>query len=344
VRSGTTALVLDMGPGTLAELRAHVDYRTLDGIVISHLHVDHILDLVELRFTLAYNPIPAERAVPLFLPPDGIATLRRVAQAFESPESAGWSGSPASFDVHEYDPEGLVEIGDLTCSFQPTVHFVPCWAIRVMRPRRRGRSLLHRRHRPGGRPAARGRGAAVVIAEAADKSPGDMPWEQRGHLTPEEAAALAPTRGARTLVLTHIWEELGADDQLRRAPASTSRERCSAPRPAWRSCGHPDAPPARDGRRHGRALDERGRRTGCTRRSIRRSRPEARRCSRRRAGQPRARPARTRPARVQRPDAILLTGGSAFGLGAAQGVVRCWPSATVASRRPPGRCRSCRPR
>ena len=216
VRSDTTAIVLDMGPGTLAELRAQIDYRLLDGIVISHLHVDHILDLIELRFTLAYNPIPPERPIPLFLPPDGISTLRRIAQAFESPES-GLEWFTGVFDVHEYDPNGLVEIGDLTCSFAETVHFVPCWSIRVVAPGEAGDLFYTADTGPSADLVPAARGAAVVIAEAADKSVPDMPWEERGHLTPAEAATLARDAGARTLVLTHMWEELGTDEMMRQA-------------------------------------------------------------------------------------------------------------------------------
>lgn len=216
VRSDTTAIVLDMGPGTLAELRAHTDYRTLDGIVISHLHVDHILDLVELRFTLAYNPQPAERPLPLYLPPDGISTLRRIAQAFESPES-GLEWFTGVFDVHEYDPNGLVDIGDLTCSFAETVHFVPCWAIRVIAPGDAGDLFYTADTGPAADLAPAARGASVVVAEAAHKTAPHMPWEQRGHLTPAEAATLARDAGAETLVLTHIWEEHGPDELMRRA-------------------------------------------------------------------------------------------------------------------------------
>lgn len=216
VRSDTTSLVLDMGPGTLAELRAQIDYRTIDGIVISHLHVDHILDLIELRFTLAYNPIPPERPVPLYLPPDGISTLRRIAQAFESPES-GLEWFTGVFDIHEYDPNGTVEIGDLTCSFKETVHFVPCWSIRVIVPDGAGDLFYTADTGPSADLVPAARGAAVVIAEAAEKIEPDLPWVDRGHLKPPEAAALARDAGARTLVLTHIWEEHGVEAVMAQA-------------------------------------------------------------------------------------------------------------------------------
>ena len=58
VRTATTTALVDLGPGTFPELRRHVDFRALDGIVISHLHLDHTLDLGTMRYALAYNPQP----------------------------------------------------------------------------------------------------------------------------------------------------------------------------------------------------------------------------------------------------------------------------------------------
>jgi ribonuclease BN (tRNA processing enzyme) len=49
VQHGDDNVVLDLGPGTLPELRRHTDYRTLRAVVISHLHPDHTLDLVALQ-------------------------------------------------------------------------------------------------------------------------------------------------------------------------------------------------------------------------------------------------------------------------------------------------------
>lgn len=69
VQSDSTSIVLDLGPNTLLELRKHTDFRRLDGIVISHLHMDHVLDLFAMRFALAYNPERPPRPIPLWLPP-----------------------------------------------------------------------------------------------------------------------------------------------------------------------------------------------------------------------------------------------------------------------------------
>ncbi len=84
---GSTRLVLDLGPGTLPELRRFADFRTLAGLVVSHLHVDHVLDLVALRFALAYNPVRPPGRLPLWLPPGGQDFLGGVAAALAEPSS-----------------------------------------------------------------------------------------------------------------------------------------------------------------------------------------------------------------------------------------------------------------
>jgi ribonuclease BN (tRNA processing enzyme) len=216
VESDTTSLVLDLGPGTLQQLRAHADYRTLGGIVISHLHADHIADLVALRFTLAYNPVAAPARISLWMPPGGVDTLRRIAQAFDTPET-GLEWFSDVFDIQEYDPDGTVRIGDLTCTFHPTVHFIPCWAIRVRPPGDAGDLLYTADTGPAANIAGFCNGASVIVAEATDTEPSKLPFEKRGHLTPAEAARLASDAGAHTLVLTHIFEERGIERVMRDA-------------------------------------------------------------------------------------------------------------------------------
>ncbi len=56
-----TRLVLDLGQGTFAPLAATLDPSTLDGIVVSHLHPDHFVDLVPLRHYLRWEFRPPRR-------------------------------------------------------------------------------------------------------------------------------------------------------------------------------------------------------------------------------------------------------------------------------------------
>lgn len=216
VRAAATSLVIDMGPNTLLELRKHVDYRQLDGIVISHLHADHILDLVALRYMLNYNPVSARGLIPLHLPPDGIATLERIAAAYEG-SGTGIEWFTSAFDVREYDPAQSVAVGAFSCTFAPTVHYIPCWAIRVHPSDDSGDLLYTADTGPAADLDGFGRGVHVLLAEGTARENNDEPYDTRGHLTPAEAGELAARIGAHTLVLTHLWEENDPADSIQQA-------------------------------------------------------------------------------------------------------------------------------
>jgi ribonuclease BN (tRNA processing enzyme) len=218
VSDGSTNLVLDAGPGTLQELRKHTDFRKLDAVVISHLHVDHMLDVIAMRFSLAYNPIKPQRKTTLWLPPGGNAFFQKLADVFAADGEPGdFFGSV--FDVAEYDPDGTIQVGGMTLSFQPTVHFIPCWAIRL---KSEGGDLAYTADTgPAADLSAFLEGARVVIAEATTPERGKdaLSFEKRGHLTASEAAKLAVEAGAETLVLTHMFEENDPAISLRDAAA-----------------------------------------------------------------------------------------------------------------------------
>ena len=52
----TWSIVLDLGNGALGNLQRHIDPLTLDAVLISHLHVDHFIDLCGLYVMLKYVP------------------------------------------------------------------------------------------------------------------------------------------------------------------------------------------------------------------------------------------------------------------------------------------------
>src|ERR1700761_4816862 len=50
------ALVLDCGNGVFSKLREHRDYVDVDAVLITHLHADHLLDLIPFAYALTYAP------------------------------------------------------------------------------------------------------------------------------------------------------------------------------------------------------------------------------------------------------------------------------------------------
>lgn len=219
VESGHSRLVLDLGPGTLPELRRHTDFRRLDAVVISHLHLDHVLDLLALRFALAYNPVPPPGRLPLWLPPGGLAFLSRAAAAFST------EGNPDEFfsrvfDAREFDPGAALEVGsDVSIRFTPTVHFVACWAMRISTGYPASDLVYTADTGPDAPLAAFADGARVLVAEGTEVESPAAGSTQRGHLSPTEAAMVARDAGVKILVLTHLWEEYGIDVARRQAAA-----------------------------------------------------------------------------------------------------------------------------
>ena len=205
VQGGETTIVLDLGPGTLPELRKHADFRTLSAVIISHMHVDHVLDLIALRHALAYNPIPAPVPIPVWLPPGGTELLAQVTAPFDLCDDPGTFTSTVT--VREYDPAHLLRIGNLEVRFQRTVHILPAWAMRVCAPE--GDLGYTADGGPNSQWDNLFDGVRVLIAEATLLKPGTQPESQRGSLTALEAGELAQRCSAGTLLLAHMWEERG---------------------------------------------------------------------------------------------------------------------------------------
>ena len=64
-----------------------------------------------------------------FGPPGGLGLLDRLAQAITDDPDGGEFLSV--FEVNQYEPDELLRIGELEFRFFPTVHYVPCWAMRI---------------------------------------------------------------------------------------------------------------------------------------------------------------------------------------------------------------------
>jgi ribonuclease BN (tRNA processing enzyme) len=210
VRSRQSSIVLDLGPGTLLELRKHTDFRILDAVVISHLHIDHMLDLLALRYALMYNPIKPKGRIPLWMAPGGREMLDRIATALQLHQTEGHFFE-AAFDVRDFDPDEVLTIGDMSIKFAPTVHYIPCWASRVSFDGLTDDMVYTADMGPASNLEDFVRGASVLVAESTLPSPAPLPPDERGHQTAREAAELASKSDVKLLVLTHVWEEYGFD-------------------------------------------------------------------------------------------------------------------------------------
>jgi ribonuclease BN (tRNA processing enzyme) len=179
----------------------------LDAIVISHMHTDHMLDLVLLAGQAGRHELRARPA--LYVPrSNGLDVLAALDVAFSGGEERP-SRFDLAFEVSDYDVADEFAIGGLKLSFAPTVHRGACSAVRVTD------GTVALLYGADGAPShALERLAAnadLLILEAtfADDSHAAA---ASGHMTASEAGQLAHRVGAKRLLLTHLLA--GSGDEL----------------------------------------------------------------------------------------------------------------------------------
>jgi ribonuclease BN (tRNA processing enzyme) len=200
VRCGETALWLDAGAGTLANLQRHLDLDELDGIVLSHAHPDHWVDVLPFHNVVRY--IRPRTGLPVWSP----ARVRDLA--------AEVNGSLApALDWQVVSDGAVAHLGPLTLRFARTDHPGETLAVRIDGD---GASLGYSADTgPGWSLAALGPGLGLAICEAT-LAPEDEGRVQ--HLTARQAGADARAAGARQLLLTHL--QPGLDAERSRADAT----------------------------------------------------------------------------------------------------------------------------
>ena len=138
VEDGDTFVVLDCGNGVFSKMRQFRDYTRIDGVVISHLHADHFLDLVPFSYALTYaprqQPVPVDRwpgtddpcRPDLIVPRGARDTFRRVVGAWGNEDLI-----EKAFELCEYDPAETPEVGSLRFSFHEVPHFTETYAVAI---------------------------------------------------------------------------------------------------------------------------------------------------------------------------------------------------------------------
>jgi len=118
VRSDTTSIWVDAGPGTLANLQQHVSLDDVDAVVVTHEHPDHCGELAVLYNALKWYVGRTE--VPLY----STSGVRGVVKA-----SCGSTDDVFDWTILASGDEA--NIGDISLSFEQTDHSVFTLAVRL---------------------------------------------------------------------------------------------------------------------------------------------------------------------------------------------------------------------
>ncbi|WAL68631.1 MBL fold metallo-hydrolase [Amycolatopsis cynarae] len=207
VDTGRTRLLLDCGPGIATALSA-VD-GPLDGVVITHLHIDHCYDLLPLgksllkpmlRFPGAPDFGGECKPVPLLVPVGAKELFARWSQLFPITSMPVLNRAfEVAFDVREYEPGDRFEFGGCAVELHELAHSAPNCGIRLTD----GERTLAYTGDTGMT------GALVDLAAGADSFLCEATLRAsdttgHGHLSAAEAGRVAAEAGVGELVLTHF--------------------------------------------------------------------------------------------------------------------------------------------
>jgi ribonuclease BN (tRNA processing enzyme) len=200
VETPSTGILIDCGQGVIQGLMPIRDPRDLDAVVIGHLHADHFLDLVSLRYLLPWSDYSGRR-IPILLPPGGRQRMTELGTAIS--EREGFFDD--AFELLEYEATSSVAIGDLTIKFVPGLHYVAAWGCAIADGAGR-RVVVSGDTGPNEALVQAARGADVFVVEATLLT-ADEDDLVRGHLTVDEALDMGQRAEAGQIVLVHYRPE-----------------------------------------------------------------------------------------------------------------------------------------
>lgn len=196
-------LWLDAGGGTWQRLLKLMDFGEMDGILLSHRHPDHTVDLFQCFHARAYGGRDLT-SIPLWAPEE---TIERIT-AFSTELNE-------TFDIIQIEAGGVLDIGGAKVSLVDMKHSAQTCGARFEHG---GAVLAYTADTgPGSDFHALGHDADVLICEATFQDT-DQPWWE-GHLSATQAGRVASELDAGRLVLTHLPPERDHGVSLREAEA-----------------------------------------------------------------------------------------------------------------------------
>jgi ribonuclease BN (tRNA processing enzyme) len=198
-------LLLECGNGSFSRLQELMDFRSLDGVVISHFHEDHAADLFCLRHAIMGSIIMGTRSQPLEI------------WAPEKPTSAlePLMRQPEFLTLRPLG-QGMVQ-DQFTGRVLQTKHPLLTYALRL-EEKTTGQVFAYSADTQWQDELVSFiQGADIFLCEAGFQEHDQIRRQVGGHLTSRQAGQIAKAAGVKKLVLTHFFPEYDLEVSRREA-------------------------------------------------------------------------------------------------------------------------------
>jgi ribonuclease BN (tRNA processing enzyme) len=186
-------LLLDCGNGVLSRLQEFIAYQDLDAVLLSHLHADHISDLMIMRYGLMQSRKgdSVDHPLPLYTPKEPAEDFNRLPYK-------------SAYDFRALDELSAFEIGPFKITVSAGVHAVPVFGFRLESS---SGILVYSGDTEMNQNIGPFAAAADLLLCEANYLEEDIAAGLPNHLSAAQAAAIAAEAGVKKLLLTHLHPE-----------------------------------------------------------------------------------------------------------------------------------------
>jgi|HigsolmetaAR203D_1030402.scaffolds.fasta_scaffold01818_7 ribonuclease BN (tRNA processing enzyme) len=182
-------ILIDCGSGVMSRLTFFTHVEKLSGVILSHLHYDHMADIGILQ----YAAVGAQR----------VGRMKNKLQIFapDQPEEMRERLYGPHSEVHSIREDQPIRLAGADIEFFPVKHTIPCYSVKV---RYRGKTLVYSADTAYFEGLVEfAKDADMLICEATICR-GSCHTTGDGHMDAKQAGTVAQKANAKQLVLTHL--------------------------------------------------------------------------------------------------------------------------------------------
>lgn len=200
---GNTNILIDCGNGVLANLQKFISFEQLNAIVLTHLHSDHVSDMMVLKYAVQIKKKRGlfDRNLPVYAPAEPAEEYARL-------------DVKDAFDLMPVTGDLVLDIGGIKATFAKMKHPSMDFAVSFQC---KGKRFVFSGDTSWTEDIiAFARKSDLLMLDAGlfarEKTSEDVP-----HLTAEECGIIARDAAAGRLLLTHFWPENNIDELVEEA-------------------------------------------------------------------------------------------------------------------------------